>query len=69
MGKKKRKEKKGRKKKEKMLMKDMVDKYLSPKFGINSFHSFSENGFYSQTTDGRTTDDGLQRESSSSAVQ
>ncbi len=31
----------------------MVDRYLSPKFGINSFSSIRENDVYEQRTDGR----------------
>ncbi len=35
----------------------MVDRYLSPKFGINSFSGVRENDVYGrQTDDGRTTD-------------
>ncbi len=54
----------------------MVDRYLSPKFGINSFGGVRENDVYGRTTDGqrtdgrrRTTDDGRPRDDSSSAVQ
>ncbi len=35
----------------------MVDRYLSPKFGINSFSGIRENDVYGWT-DGRRTDDG-----------
>ncbi len=45
---------------------DMVDRYLSPKFGVNPLDSFWEN-VYGRTTDGRT--DGRPRHDSSSAVQ
>ncbi len=49
---------------------DMVDRYLSPKFGINSFSGFRENDVDGRTDDGRTTtDDGRPRDDSSSAVQ
>ncbi len=34
----------------------MVDRYLSPKFGINSFSGIRENDVYGRRTDGRTTD-------------
>ncbi len=63
----------------------MVDMYLSPKFGINSFSGIRENDVYGRRTDGRTddgrtdgprtdgrrrtTDDGRPRDDSSSAVQ
>ncbi len=49
----------------------MVDRYLFPKFGINSFSGVRENDVYGRTTDdGRTTtDDGRPRDDSSSAVQ
>ncbi len=48
----------------------MVDRYLSPKFGINSFSGIRENDVYGRRTDGRTTtDDGRPRDDSSSAVQ
>ncbi len=54
----------------------MVDRYLAPKFGINSFSGIRENDVYGRrTTDGRTdngrttTDDGRPRDDSSSAVQ
>ncbi len=43
---------------------DMVVRYLSPKFGINSFSGISENDVY-----GRRTDDERPRNDSSSAVQ
>ncbi len=42
----------------------MVDRYLSPKFGLNSFSGIRENDMY-----GRRTVDGRSREDSSSAVQ
>ncbi len=42
----------------------MVDRYLAPKFGINSFSDIRENDVY-----GRQTDDGRLRDDSSSAVQ
>ncbi len=42
----------------------MMDRYLSPKFGINSFSGIRENDVY-----GRRTDDGRPRDDSSSAVQ
>ncbi len=46
----------------------MVDRYMSPKFGINSFSGIWENDVYGRrrTT---TTDDGRRRDDSSSAVQ
>ncbi len=44
----------------------MVDRYLSPKFGINSFSGSRENDVYGRRT---TTDDGRPRDDSSSAVQ
>ncbi len=55
----------------------MVDRYLAPKFGINSLSGIRENDVYGRrTTDGRTTDgrrrttdDGRPRDDSSSAVQ
>ncbi len=48
----------------------MVDRYLSPKFGINSFSGIREDDVYRRTDDGRTTtDDGRPRDDSSSAVQ
>ena len=46
----------------------MVDRYLSSKFGINSFSGSRENDVYGQRTDGQTTDNGRPRDSSS-AVQ
>ncbi len=46
----------------------MVDRYLSPKFGINSFSGIRENDVYGRTMDGRT-DDGRPHDDSSSAVQ
>ncbi len=42
----------------------MVDRYLSPKYGINSLSGIRENDVYGRTT----TDDGRQRDDSSSAV-
>ncbi len=42
----------------------MVDRYLSPKFGVNSFSGIRENDVY-----GRLTDNGRLRDNSSSAVQ
>ena len=42
----------------------MVDRYLSPKFGINSFSSIRENDVYGRRTD----NDGRPRDDSSSAV-
>ncbi len=49
----------------------MVYRYLSPKFGINSFIGIRENDVYGRTTDDRrtTTDDGRTHDDSSSAVQ
>ncbi len=44
---------------------DMVDMYLSPRYGVDSFSGIRENGVYGRTT----TDDGRQRDTSSSAVQ
>ncbi len=44
----------------------MVDRYLSQKFGINSFSGIRENDVYGRR---RTTDDGRPRDDSSSAVQ
>ncbi len=37
---------------------DMVDRYMSPKFGVDSFSGIRENDVYGRTTDGRrrTTD-------------
>ncbi len=35
----------------------MVDRYLSPKFGVNSFSGIREYDVYGRTTDGRTTTD------------
>ncbi len=42
---------------------DMVDRYLSVKFGVNPLYGFRENDVYGRTDDGRPRDD------SSSAVQ
>ena len=48
----------------------MADRYLFPKFGINSFSGIQENDVYGRrTTDDRRTDDGHPRDDSSSAVQ
>ncbi len=33
----------------------MVDRYLSPKFGINSFSGIRENDIYGRRTDARVT--------------
>ncbi len=44
---------------------DMVDRYLSPKFGINLFSGIRENDVYGRWT----ADDGRPRDDSSSAVQ
>ncbi len=44
----------------------MVDRYLSPKFGVNSFSGIRENDVYERR---RMTDDGRLRDDSSSAVQ
>ncbi len=45
----------------------MLDRYMSPKFDINSFSGIRENDVYD---DGRTTtEDGRSRDDSSSAVQ
>ncbi len=33
----------------------MVDRYLSPKFGINSFSGIRENDVYGRTTEARVT--------------
>ncbi len=43
----------------------MADRYLSPKFGINSFSSIRENDVYGV----RRTDDGRPRDDSTYAVQ
>ncbi len=61
-------------KKQKKWSGDMVDRYLSVKFGVNPLHGFRENDVYGRTDgrtdDGRqTTDDGRPRDDSSSAVQ
>ncbi len=42
--------------KRKNLSGDMVDRYFSPKLGVNSLHSFLENGFSDGRRDGRMTD-------------
>ncbi len=47
---------------------DMVDRYLSVKFGVNPLDGFRENDVYGQTDDGRM-DDWRPRDDSSSAVQ
>ncbi len=47
----------------------MVDRYLSPKIGINSFSGIRENDVYGRRTDDGRTDDGRPRDDSSSAVQ
>ena len=47
---------------------DMVDRCLSPKFGVNPPDGFQENDVYGRT-DGRTTDDRRPRHDISSAVQ
>ncbi len=48
----------------------MVDRYLPPKFGINSFSGIRDNDVYGRRTDGRRTDDdGRPRDDSSFAVQ
>ncbi len=49
----------------------MVDRYLSPKFGINSFSGNREKDVYGRRTDDgwTTTDDGRPRDDSTSAVQ
>ncbi len=39
----------------------MVDRYLSPKFGVNSFSGIRENDVYGRATDGRTPDAGRPR--------
>ena len=54
------------KKTKKTFSGDMVDRYISPKFAINSFSGIRENDVYGRPT---TTDDGRQRDDSSSAVQ
>ncbi len=43
----------------------MVDRYLSPKFGVNPFSGIRENDVYGRRTD----DDGRPRDDSCSAVQ
>ncbi len=45
----------------------MVDRYLSPKFGVNPLDGFPETYVHGRTT--TTTDDGRPRDDSSSAVQ
>ncbi len=49
----------------------MVYRYLSQKFGINSFSGIRENDVYGRTADGRrrTTDNGRPRDDSDSAMQ
>ncbi len=47
----------------------MADRYLSPKFGINSFSGIWENDVYGRLTDDGRTDDGRPSDDSSSAVQ
>ena len=42
----------------------MVDRYLSPKFGINSFSGIRENDVYGRRTDGWRTNDGRPRDDS-----
>ncbi len=54
--------------KEKKWSGDMVDRYLSVKFGVNPLDGFRENDVYGRTDD-RWTDDGRPRDDSSSAVQ
>ncbi len=45
---------------------DMMDRYLSPKFGVNPLDGFRESDVYGWT---KMTDDGCPRDDSSSAVQ
>ncbi len=46
----------------------MVDRYLSKRFGVNSFNGVWENDVYGRTDDGRRMEDGCPRDERSSAV-
>ena len=52
------------------LFGDMVDRYLSPKFSVNSLSGIRENDVYRRRTDGRRMDDDERpHNDSTSAVQ